>query len=96
MFALVKPFLIAVGVIIFLFFAIGVIKIEKPEYGCLTGKKLRFAEKTEVISVGSFRMYAYPIVADCPEDDRYDPQTVYKCGTAQYCQKDKDEQQEQR
>jgi hypothetical protein len=69
------------------------IRIEKPEYGCLTGKKLRFADRVSVIDVGSFRVYAYPLVADCPEEDRYDPETVYKCGYQTFCQRDKEDGQ---
>lgn len=88
MFALVKPFLIACSIIIFLLFAIGMIRIEKSDYGCFKGKKLRFDDKVTVIDVGSFKLYAYPLVSDCPEEDRYNPETVYKCGYQTFCQRD--------
>jgi len=86
MFALVKPFLIAVAIIVFLLFVIGVFKFEKPSYSCFHGKKLRFAEKTTVMDIGSFKVYAYPLVSDCPEEDRFNPDTVIKCGYQTFCE----------
>lgn len=91
MFALVKPFLIAVAIIVFLLFAIGMIKIERPTYGCFKGKDLRFGEKVSLVDIGSFKLYAYPLITDCPEEDRYNPDTVYKCGYQQYCQRNTNE-----
>lgn len=94
MFALVKPFLIAVSIIGFLLFAIGVIKFEKSDYACFSGKSMRFADKTKIVDVGSLQVYAYPLISDCPEDERYDPATVYKCGHQTFCQKDKSESEQ--
>lgn len=91
MFALVKPFLIAVAIIFVMFFLVGIIKIKKPDYSCLHAKKLRFAERTEILNVGLIHVYAFPLVADCPEGERYNPANVYKCGDM-ICQKDSDAQ----
>jgi hypothetical protein len=91
MFALVKPFLIAVSIIVFLLFAMGMIKIEKSDYACFHGKHLRFDKKLKVMDVGALQLYAYPLIMDCPEDERYDPATVYKCGYQTYCQRDSNE-----
>ena len=87
MFALVKPFLVAVTIIIILLFLIGIIRIEKPEFGCLRGKSLRFADRVRILDVGSLKVYAYPLIYDCPSEDQYNPDTVYKCGSQTYCQK---------
>jgi hypothetical protein len=92
MFQLVKPFLIAVGVITFLLFAIGMIKFEKPAYACFNGKHIRFDKKVMMVNVGSLQIYGYPLVSDCPDDERYDPALIYECGFRKYCQKQSDGQ----
>ena len=96
MFALVKPFLIAVAIIIGLLLLIGVIRFEKPDYGCFRGKEFRFGEKVNLVDIGSFKVYGYPLIFDCPQDDRYDPKTVYPCGVQTFCQRDSDETEEVR
>lgn len=87
MFQLIKPFLVAVAVIAFLLFAIGMIKIEKPAYACFSGKHLRFAGRVKMVDVGSLQIYGYPLVSDCPETDRYNPATIFECGHEIYCQR---------
>lgn len=92
MFAIVRPFLGAIGIIILLLFIIGVFRIEKPTYGCFHGRTLHFTERVEVLSIGVFHVYAYPLISDCPADEQYDPETVYNCGYNTFCQRDaKDE-----
>jgi len=91
MFSIVKPFLIACAIIIILLFLIGIIRIERADYGCFRGKTLRFDERVKLLDVGSFKMYGYPLMYDCPEEDQYNPDTVYKCSDNTYCQKDSDE-----
>jgi hypothetical protein len=80
MFALLRPLLIAVAIIIFLSYALGIIKYEKPSYGCYHGRKLGFTDKTKVLEFGNFNVYAYPLIADCPEDDRFNPDQMTNCG----------------
>lgn len=94
MFSIVKPFLIAVVIIIIMFFLIGAIRIEKPEYGCFRGKEFRFDERVKLVDVGSFKVYGFPLVLDCPEEDRFDPDTVIPCGANMFCQEDNGQEDE--
>lgn len=91
MFALVKPFLLAVTIIIFLLYALGLIAFKKPTYACFNGKKYHFAKKTILADFGHVQLYSYPLMADCATDERYDPKTVFKCGEQTYCQRDSNE-----
>lgn len=94
MFAIVKPFLLAVGIIFVLLFALGVIQIKKTKYGCFHGKKLEWGDKVEIINLGSLHIYSFPLSYDCPEDERFDPDNVYKCGVQAYCQGSENASQE--
>ena len=72
-------------IITVLVFAIGLVEIKKPTYSCFSGKEIHFDKKVEVITLGNFHAYVYPIRHDCDEEDRYDPKTMYKCGVGAYC-----------
>lgn len=81
--ALLWPVMIALA----LLFGTGIFEIKKPEYACFSGKSISFQEKVPVLSVGSFNVNAYPLIHDCEPDDRYDPETTYKCAYQTYCQR---------
>ena len=87
MFALIKPFILALAVIVLLLFLIGVIRIEKNNYACFNGRHLRFSEKTKLLDIGSLKIYSYPLIYDCPIDEQYDPASIYLCEYKTYCQK---------
>jgi hypothetical protein len=87
MFAIIRPLLIALLLIVGLSYALGIIKYEKPAYGCYHGRKLGFGDKTKVFQLGNINFYTYPLLADCPKDDRYDPDNIYSCGLDEFCQK---------
>jgi hypothetical protein len=91
MFSIVKPFLISVTIITFLLFAIGSIQFKKSDYACFNGKKIHFGNKVKLVDVGSMQLYGFPLISDCPKDERYDPKTIYECGYQTFCQKDPNE-----
>lgn len=70
-----KAFLLAVGIIIALLLITGIIVWKQPEYGCYPDNtsKFEWKEKVEIFKFGSFRVYAYPLIKDCPVENRYDP-----------------------
>lgn len=80
--AVLFPLIIA-GVLLF---ATGIVQIKKPDYSCFTGKRIRLGEKVEVVTLGSFHLYAYPIRHDCEPEDRFEPGKYYKCGYNNWCQ----------
>lgn len=81
-----KTLLWPVVIALALLFGTGIFEIKKPEYSCVGGKAIHFDEKVEVITLGTFHVYAYPLRHDCEEKDRYNPETTYKCGDT-FCQK---------
>ena len=85
--SLLKPLLSLLAIILILLYLIGVIRFERPTYSCFEGRSLRFGERVELINVGALRVYGFPLVSDCPEDRRFDANTIYECGDNIYCQK---------
>lgn len=68
-----RSLLIALGIIGFLLIVLGVLSYHKPEYGCFpdTTSKLEWKDKVVLFQWGGFRVYGYPLVKDCPEENRY-------------------------
>lgn len=87
MFAIVKPFLIAVAIIGVLLYALGVVRFEPAKHGCFHGKKLTWGDKVELANLGSLHIYGFPVSYDCPKDEQFDPEKIYECGYQTYCQK---------
>lgn len=71
-----KSLLIALGVILALLLIVGVIAWQKPTYGCYpdTSSKFEWKEKVLLFQWGSLKIYGYPLIKDCPEENRYDPE----------------------
>lgn len=71
--------LFSIGIIIILLFATGVIRYEKTTYQCIDGRKLSFEPKVQLLNIGAFKIYGYPVKYDCATDEQYDPADLYKC-----------------
>jgi hypothetical protein len=70
-----KSLLLALGIIALLLVIVGVISWQKPTYGCYpdTSNKFEWKEKVLLFQWGSFKVYGYPLIKDCPQENRYDP-----------------------
>lgn len=81
----IKSFLIVLAALVFVLFAIGIIKYEKRGYGCYpeSSDMYEWKDKVEVLNVGALHFYVQPLIKDCPEDYRYDPSRAIDCGA--YC-----------
>lgn len=75
-----KAMLWPVIILILVLFGIGVLQIKRPEYACFNGKNIHFNEKVEIVSIGALRINAFPLMYDCVEEDRYDPEKFKLCG----------------
>lgn len=75
-----RSLVIALVVIIVLVMTIGVVKWEKPTYGCYpdTSSRFEWKEKVEIFRWGSLHVYAYPLIKDCPVENRYEPEKAIK------------------
>lgn len=80
-----KALLWPVVITLALLFGTGIFAIKKPEYSCFKGKSIHFDDKITVVSVGNFRVNAYPLVHDCDPEDRYDPTKIQPCGYQTFC-----------
>lgn len=76
-----RSLIIVLSALIIVLFAVGVLQYKKDDYGCYPSDSLKFrwGEKIEVFKAGSFHVYTYPLIRDCPEEDRYDPATIKDC-----------------
>lgn len=77
-----KSLLIALGVIVALLIVLGVMAWQKPDYSCYpdTSSQFEWKEKVLLFQWGSFRVYGYPLIKDCPQENRYDPQKAIDIG----------------
>lgn len=80
-----KALLWPLAITLALLFGTGIFAIKKPTYSCIGGKTIHFDKKVEVITLGTFHVYAYPIRHDCDEKDRYDPLKFKPCGDKAWC-----------
>lgn len=74
-----RALLFSIGIIIVLLLLTGVISYQKTDYQCLNGRKLKFEEKVQLFNVGGLKVYGFPIKYDCPSDEQYNANDLYKC-----------------
>lgn len=79
--ALLWPVVISLA----LLFGTGIFAVKKPTYSCFKGKSIHFDKKVEVVTLGNFHVYTYPLSHDCEPEDRYDPLKIKPCGYQTYC-----------
>lgn len=64
---------------------IGIWTWEQPDYECYpsSSEVTEFRDKVEIVSYGKLHVYAYPLVKDCPSDNRYNANDVVPCPAGQ-------------
>jgi hypothetical protein len=67
--------LAAIVIIIFSRF-LGLWEWKAREYVCLNNESWQLGKKVQTFNWGSLHLYLYPIVRDCPEFDREDPEEL--------------------
>lgn len=80
-----KSLAIAIGIILVLLFATGLISLKADGYACAGGWDTGFRERVELVHFGPLHVYGYPFTRECEEQRRYDPNNVESCIDTGFC-----------